>query len=100
MFQKYNAFVAERKEKATPETHVSNSDSLLDFAGANVGKGDGDMPKNDTVKHNVIDELGDIFSADGDAGSIAEPLKPVSLMPSGTYKKSISVLDFSSNYFD
>lgn len=77
----YNKFVKEKKEKTKPpvEAQVSNNDSLLDFAGANVGK---ETPKNE-VKKDVMDDLGDIFSADG-SSKIAEPLKPVNLMSSGT----------------
>ncbi|KAI5633668.1 VHS domain-containing protein [Phthorimaea operculella] len=84
--EKYNAFVAGsgRKQKAKPplESQASNNDSLLDFAGATPAGGDGDVPKKQIVKKNsVIDELGDIFSTDG-GPSIAEPLKPVSLIAS------------------
>ncbi|KAJ2949231.1 hypothetical protein O0L34_g6182 [Tuta absoluta] len=87
---KYNAFVAssgrKQKPKATLEGQVSNNDSLLDFAGAAprgaAPRGGGDVPKKQIVKKNsVIDELGDIFSTDG-GPSIAEPLKPVSLIAS------------------
>lgn len=88
MFEKYNAFVSERKLKSTETTAApveTNNESLLDFAGASARKGDGDNPKNETkvTKNNVIDELGDIFSTESGTSSIAEPLKPVNLMPSG-----------------
>lgn len=78
--EKYNAFLADKKEKAKSpvQTQVPNSDSLLDFAGANVNK---ETPRSE-VKKDVMDELGDIFSADS-GPSITEPLKPVSLMSCG-----------------
>ncbi|XP_063826086.1 ADP-ribosylation factor-binding protein GGA1 [Ostrinia nubilalis] len=90
VFAKYNLFVSERKSKSTelsaePTTTVeTNSESLLDFAGASARKGGGDAPKNmdKVTQSNVIDELGDIFSTESGTSPIAEPLKPVNLMPS------------------
>ncbi|XP_026761773.1 ADP-ribosylation factor-binding protein GGA3 [Galleria mellonella] len=84
VFEKYNQFVAEKKEKSVPAveaTPESNSQSLLDFAGASIYKSEsGDMPKKDIAKTNVIDELGDIFSTESSSSNIAEPLKPVNLI--------------------
>lgn len=87
VFEKYNEFVNETKTKIneTPQTTTStetNNETLLDFAGANVRRPDGDAPK-PAPKNNVIDELGDIFATESGAGNIAEPLKPVNLMPGG-----------------
>ncbi|XP_053610120.1 ADP-ribosylation factor-binding protein GGA3 isoform X3 [Plodia interpunctella] len=71
----------EEKVKSQPLlTPDPANESLLDFAGANLGKGDGDVVQDVKKTKNVIDELGDIFSNES-SGSIAEPLKPVSLIP-------------------
>ncbi|KAM3965178.1 ADP-ribosylation factor-binding protein Gga isoform 2-T2 [Aphomia sociella] len=85
VFDKYNLFVAEQKGKnetnveSTPEP---NNQSLLDFAGASVYNTDGDIPKNEVAKNNVIDELGDLFSTESASRNVAEPLKPINLMSS------------------
>lgn len=80
VFAKYNRFVAEKnlKGKESKRELQSNSDALLDFAGST--RPQGDKPKN---RSDVIDELGDIFSSDGATTNIAEPLKPVNVMPTG-----------------
>lgn len=89
VFEKYNAFVIDSKEKVNSNTetqdNVTNSESLLDFAIANVNKSnnDGSIKQNDTK--NALDELGDIFASETTASNIAEPLKPVNLMSSGKY---------------
>ncbi|XP_053610118.1 ADP-ribosylation factor-binding protein GGA3 isoform X1 [Plodia interpunctella] len=83
VFEQYNAFVADKEEKVKSQpllTPDPANESLLDFAGANLGKGDGDVVQDVKKTKNVIDELGDIFSNES-SGSIAEPLKPVSLIP-------------------
>lgn len=94
--EKYNAFVVDKKEKAKSpvQAQVSNSDSLLDFAGANVGKV---TPKSE-IKKDVMDELGDIFSADT-GSSITEPLKPVNLMSCGMLRTKILSSITSNMYY-
>nr|XP_026499778.1 ADP-ribosylation factor-binding protein GGA2 [Vanessa tameamea]XP_026499779.1 ADP-ribosylation factor-binding protein GGA2 [Vanessa tameamea] len=80
VFDKYNKFVSDMKIKSKgskTEVQTANSDSLLDFAGANINRHESDKPKN--ANNTVIDELGDIFSNES-ANNIAEPLKPVNLM--------------------
>ncbi|XP_049873158.1 ADP-ribosylation factor-binding protein GGA3 isoform X2 [Pectinophora gossypiella] len=81
VFEIYNTFIAEQRDKPKPDTQAASSDSLLDFAGAKPRKGEGDEAKTEEkpAKNSVIDELGDIFSSEG-GPSIAEPLKPVNLM--------------------
>lgn len=81
----YHRFVDEMKTKSKiskKEVQTTNGDSLLDFAGANTSRCEGDKPK--TKGNNaVIDELGDIFSSESSTSNIAEPMKPVNLMSSG-----------------
>ncbi|XP_075977710.1 ADP-ribosylation factor-binding protein Gga [Anticarsia gemmatalis] len=93
VFEKYNAYCKYKKEKkgkagsdTTDHPQVTNSESLLDFAGASVaavsgGSGDKGVKTNCSVTNTAIDELGDIFSTESTSKNIAEPLKPVSLMP-------------------
>ncbi|XP_050351203.1 ADP-ribosylation factor-binding protein GGA2 [Nymphalis io] len=81
VFNKYNKFVSEMKTKSKEsktEVQTTNSDSLLDFAGANSIRNENDKPKNSN--NTVIDELGDIFANENATKNIAEPLKPVNLM--------------------
>ncbi|XP_045447932.1 ADP-ribosylation factor-binding protein GGA3 [Melitaea cinxia] len=80
----YHRFVDEMKTKskiAKKEVQTANGDSLLDFAGANTSRCEGDKPKN-KGNNAVIDELGDIFSSESSTSTIAEPMKPVNLMSS------------------
>ncbi|CAD0201225.1 unnamed protein product [Chrysodeixis includens] len=88
VFEKYDTFAKlskERKKKAeakvlSPEQpQASNSESLLDFAG-NVARDT--VLKTTAITNTAIDELGDIFSTGSESKNIAEPLKPVNLMPS------------------
>lgn len=83
VFAKYNKFIAEKnlRSKELKRESQTNSNALLDFAGANP-RPEGEKPKNNSE---VIDELGDIFSSDGTTSNIAEPLKPVNMMPTGNY---------------
>ncbi|CAH2096017.1 unnamed protein product [Euphydryas editha] len=84
VFEKYNKFVSETKIKSKiskKAAQTTNGDSLLDFAGANTNRCEGEKPKN-KGNNAVIDELGDIFSNESSTSNIAEPLKPVNLMSS------------------
>ncbi|XP_023941452.2 ADP-ribosylation factor-binding protein GGA3 [Bicyclus anynana] len=81
VFEKYNKFVMEKRLKPKEpqrEGRGSNSLSLLDFAGASAHRDEGEMPKSRSSQ--AIDELGDIFSNDGNTNAIAQLLKPVNLM--------------------
>ncbi|GBP33758.1 ADP-ribosylation factor-binding protein GGA2 [Eumeta japonica] len=81
VFEKYNAFVDEeihKIKKSKLESQLTNGDSLLDFAGANITREDKNLPT--CGKKNSLDELGDIFSTEASASNIAEPLKPVTLV--------------------
>lgn len=74
---------AATSEARPEEPAEASGESLLDFAGASARPaGDGAKA---TTKTNALDELGDIFSTDGGGNNIAEPLKPVSLMPNGKF---------------
>ncbi|CAB3227145.1 unnamed protein product [Arctia plantaginis] len=94
VIERYNSYCKHKKEKKAhmndtkPKEHTqgTNSESLLDFAGANVSSGGGDVSNNSmySTKNNAIDELGDIFSTETASSNIAEPLKPVSLIPTNT----------------
>ncbi|CAH2048716.1 unnamed protein product, partial [Iphiclides podalirius] len=82
VFEKYHAFVAEKKakvKKGLKKYATTNSDTLLDFAGATRNPNMGNN-RNMLAKSNVIDELGDIFSNESGSQNIAEPLKPVTLL--------------------
>ncbi|KAJ0176499.1 hypothetical protein K1T71_007678 [Dendrolimus kikuchii] len=86
VFKKYNSFLNDTKDKVKPPAegkgNVTNNESLLDFAGVNLNKGSGDGPIKENNTKNALDELGDIFASETAANNIAEPLKPVNLMPS------------------
>lgn len=82
--ERYNVFLIQKKanEQMTEQASLSG-ESLLDFAGANTTYIRKNVaPKKDEKPTNVIDELGDIFAASSEStNNIAEPLKPVALMP-------------------
>lgn len=84
--ERYNVFLIQKKanEQMTEQASLSG-ESLLDFAGANTTYIRKNVaPKKDEKPTNVIDELGDIFAASSEStNNIAEPLKPVALMPTG-----------------
>ncbi|KAG6444506.1 ADP-ribosylation factor-binding protein GGA3 [Manduca sexta] len=81
---RYKAFAIERKKRGRVYPNApkpaTNTESLLDFAGANVNNEEEKETKQVNPKKNALDELGDIFSAGADA-NIVEPLKPVNAMP-------------------
>lgn len=89
VFAKYSVYCKYKREKQAimrtlqpiNPAQASNTESLLDFAGANITSGDGTAKNISSPKNKVIDELGDIFSSEAAPNSIAEPLKPVNLMP-------------------
>lgn len=75
--------MSKRKNKTTNKEQVSNSNTLLDFAGADLNRDTNDKPNQSSKS--TIDDLGDIFSSEAVSKNIADPIKPVSLLTNGNY---------------